>query len=344
MPEIRIIRIAIMPKVTLIQVVYNSRRFIERVFSAALSQTYRDVEMAAVIAGNQDGGKELILKKFPQVKVIDPGYNIGFARGHNEFFENSDSEFFQLVNPDLILEPDYVEKILQAFADPAAAAATGKLLRYDFNQDQPSGIIDTTGVEYFRSGRGRDRGQHQADRGQFDQKTKVIGVSGAGPMLRKSALEAVKYKRPDGRSEYFDEDFHSYWEDVDLSLRLVNAGFECRFVPGALAYHGRAAGSSPGGYRRVFQFIGFHKKINPRIRRLNFKNHIFLFIKNSPRWYWQFFVRELAMLAYVLIFETSTLAVVPEFFRQLPEIWQKRKVIRASRKISLSEFEQLLTH
>lgn len=332
-----------MPRVTLIQVVYNSRKFIEPVFTAALNQTYKDTEFVAVIAANDDGGKELIAEKFPQVKIIDPGYNIGFSRGHNEYFAQSESEFFQLVNPDLIMEPTYVEEMLKAFADPQVGAATGKLLRYDFEDNKPLNIIDTTGVVYTKSGRGRDRGQHEIDRGQYDNQTTVIAVSGAGPMYRKAALEDVKFKREDGRFEYFDEEFHSYWEDVDLGMRLTNAGWKCLYVPKAIAYHGRAAGSSPGGYKKVLSFIRFHSKINPRVRRLNYKNHIFLFLKNSPYLYPQFFIREFFYNIYTLIFETSTLKVLPEFFRQLPHMWRKRKIIAKNRKIPASEMTKLFS-
>ena len=122
-----------MPKVTVIQVIYNNRKFIEPVFSAIFAQTYKDFNVVAVISGNEDKGKELLMEKFPAVEIIDPGYNIGFAAGHNLVFSKYPSEFFQLVNPDLIMEPDYIENILKTFDDPKVGAATGKLYQVDRN-------------------------------------------------------------------------------------------------------------------------------------------------------------------------------------------------------------------
>ena len=59
---------------------------------------------------------------------------------------------------------------------------------------------------------------------------------------------------------------------------------------------------------------------------LNYKNHILMYIKNAKHvWHPAFILRELAMLGYIIIFETSTLKVIPELFRQLPSIWKKRK-------------------
>jgi GT2 family glycosyltransferase len=351
-----------MPKVTAIQVYYNHRKFIDKVFPAVLNQTYKDMEFIVVIAGNEDGGKEYMQEKYPQVKVVDPGYNIGFARGHNELFASLNSELFQLVNPDLILEPNYIEEMVKAFDDPAVSAATGKLLQYDFEHNQPTKIIDTTGVQYAKSGRARDRGQHEEDAGQYDNDRVVIAVSGAGPMYRKSALEVVKYPsrstnnlsrhsgtlsslgegKQEEAFEYFDEDFHTYFEDVDLSMRFTNAGFKNLFVPSAVGYHGRGAGSTKAGYKDVKGFVKHHKKFSQQVLRWNYKNHVFLFIKNSPKWYPQFFIREFFYNCYVLVFETATLKVLPEFFRQLPFIKQKRKQIQSQRKISVEDFEKLL--
>jgi GT2 family glycosyltransferase len=317
-----------MARVTVIQVVYNNRQFMEPVFSAIFSQTYKDIDVMAVISGNEDGGRELLKEKFPQVEIIDPGFNIGFAAGHNLVFSHYKSEFFQLVNPDLILEIDYIEEMLKAFDDPKVGAATGKLYQADRddianNTIKPrlDKILDTTGVVIAKSGRARDRGQHEIDIGQYDQLTAVQAVSGAGPMFRKAALEAVKQDR-----QFFDEDFHSYWEDVDLSWRMINAGWKNVFVPSAVGFHGRGAASSKNGYTDVVGFIKHHKQISPRVKQLNYKNHILMYIKNSPKLYPQFFAREFFMFWYILIFETGTLKVVPEMLKLLPKMWKKKKV------------------
>src|SRR5210317_495719 len=121
-----------MPKVALVQVVYNSMRFIPTVFPAALNQTEKDCQFIAVIAGNNDGSKEYIEEFFPQVKVLDPECNIGFAAGHNMVFSTIDAQYFQLINPDLIVSPDFVEKMLTTFENQKRLGAVGgKLLRYD---------------------------------------------------------------------------------------------------------------------------------------------------------------------------------------------------------------------
>jgi GT2 family glycosyltransferase len=363
-----------MPKVTIVQVIYNNKKFIEPVFNAIFNQTFKDFNVVAVISGNDDGGKELLMQKFPQVEIIDPGYNIGFAAGHNLVFEKYGNlsgnvkgdplhslhlaDFFQLVNPDMIMQPNYIEEMLKVFADPKVGAATGKLYQVSgdklqvtgdrFNELKPTfKTLDTTGVTIAKSGRAKDRGQHEVDEGQYDVLTEVDAVSGAGCMYRRSALEAVKIQRisdklqvtshgngavpvtsnllPVTNFEYFDESFHSYWEDVDLSWRMKNKGWKNVFAPKAIGYHGRAAGSSRGGYLHIVDFIKHHRQLSPFVRQLNYKNHILMYLKNSKHIYPQFLIREFFMFWYILIFEPSTLKVVPKMLKLLPKIWVREK-------------------
>jgi GT2 family glycosyltransferase len=522
-------------KVSIIVLIYNARKYIEPLFDSVFSQTYKNFEVVAVINGSNDGSRELIAQKYPQVKIIDPQANLWFSKGNNLGIQQSSGELIYCVNQDVVLEPDNLENLVEAFKDEKVGAATGKVLRYDFVNNKKTKIIDSTGIIMSKSGRGRDRAQNESDNGQFDKfkiqdlKSEIVfGISGAVAMYRRSALEIVKYcspviatpnlirgkpsncliihgcpsrqedlidirrmnakhwipwlaenlkrenldvytpimptpwapvyeiwkkefeklpvnensilvghscacpflvrwlgetKRPikklvlvapakitkethseeirklysfeidesirnrvseivillgendsdrvkssakifssalnssirvmknyghftfedmgttefpellkeilrtdNGQvCEYFDEDLFAYWEDVDLSWRLNRAGFVNVYVPSAVSYHGRTAGSSRGGYLKIFQFIKHHRSISPQIRRLNYKNHILIYIKNAPFIHPLFILREIVMLGYIILFEISTLKVLPELFHQIPKILKKRK-------------------
>lgn len=313
-------------KVSVILVIYNAKKFIKPVFDAIFAQTHQDLEVIAVINGNEDGSRELIIQSYPNVKIIDPGVNLWFSKGNNLAITESTGEFIQLVNQDLILEPDYIEKVLKAFEDKRVGAATGKLLRYDFGQMVKTNIIDSTGVIISASGRARDRGQQEPDHGQYDMHGTVFGVSGAGPMYRRLALDEVKYCEH-YKCEYFDEDFVAYWEDVDLSWRLNHIGYRNVYVPEAIAFHGRTAGSAKGGYLHLFDFIKHHSKLSREIKKLNYQNHFFMYYKNQ-KWPSPYFIlREIAMLGFIAVFETSTLKVIPEMYRLWPKMKRKREFI-----------------
>jgi GT2 family glycosyltransferase len=365
-------------KVVLVQLVFHAMKYIPQSFAAMVGQTYENKEIIALICGNDDGGKEYILKNFPSVKVLDYQENLKFVRGHNLIFSLvKDADYFQLVNQDLILEPNYVEEMVKVFEQGSSrgekvGAANGKIYQYDFNTNTKLPKLDTTGVSIYKSGRGRSRGQHEVDAGQYDDQLDLISVDGAACMYSREALEAVKFDRAllgkasgiaqsgshdvssDGaynrevaklknpQYEYFDIEFDMYCEDVDLGWRIFNAGFKCKFVPSAVGYHGRTAAASPGGYKRVFAFIKHHGAIASWIRKFNYKNHVFVVVKNSPKFYWQFFAREFFYNCFALVAETKTLGVLPLMFKQFPLMLKKRKFIQRNRKASVEEIEKLL--
>ena len=317
-------------KVSVLFVIYEGKKYIKPVFDSVFAQTHKDLEVIAVINKSTDGGKEEIAQNYPQVKIIEEGRNMGFAEGNNVAIHASTGEFVQLVNQDVILEPDYIEKCLQVFEqDYLIAGVTGKILKYDFNRNQKTNIIDTTGQVANVSGRVRDRGQNEVDTNQYNKQEEVFGISGACVMYKKQALEKVMYCEH-GKCEYYDEDFFMYWEDADLSWRINNAGLKNIYAPQAVAYHGRTAGQSEGGYWKLIKFIKHHKKLDKQVLRWNYKNHILMYIKNAKFiFHPQFLIREFFMLGYIVLFETSTLKVIPDLLRTMPKTLRKRRVFKA---------------
>jgi len=178
-----------------------------------------------------------------RLRIVTTDSNLGYAGAHNRFFAETDTELLMVLNPDAILHPGFLTHIVRPFADSKVAAATGKMLK-PFRSLNGERILDGTGIILAPSRRGRERGQHEIDHGQYDRLPRVFGVSGTAAVYRKVALEAVKL----GGSEYFDPDFFAYWEDLDLSWRLRLRGYECVYVPEAIVEHGRGASASRGGH------------------------------------------------------------------------------------------------
>ena len=263
----------------------------------------------------------------PRLRIVSTGSNLGYAGGHNRFFAENNTEFLMVLNPDAILAPGFLAAVLRPFIDPSVGAVTGKMLK---PIPTPCGerILDGTGIVLSRSRRGRERGQLEVDRHQYDSERRVFGVSGTVAVYRKSALEAVRL----GRSEYFDADFFAYWEDLDLSWRLRLHGYECLYVPEAIVEHARAFGISKDGIRNLPRFIRHHRTVPRKIRQWNWRNHLFAIIKNDHGWSLVrdlpcIAARELAMFAFLACFMPDTLLVIPEFLRLLPKMLSKRRYI-----------------
>jgi len=274
------------------------------------------------------------------VKILTPGKNLWYSRGNNFAIEQSAGEYILALNQDTILEPDFLSEMVAVMQeDPTLGSATGKMYHYKFDIDSKTTILDSTGIEMFRTRRVIDRGQWEIDSRQYDDELYVFGASGAGALYRKSALEVTKLPKAEHGFEYFDEDFTAYKEDVDLSWRLQLAGYRCRYVPSAVMYHGRMVGRSwPTEFIR---FILNRRRQSRDVRKLSFKNHYLMMIKNElPSLFWRhilyIFIREFLLLSYTVLFEQFQFFALRDFFRQLPSAWRKRALVMAKRKVPAS--------
>jgi GT2 family glycosyltransferase len=114
--------------------------------------------------------------------------------------------------------------------DPCAGLATPKILVMD-----DSARINTCGNEITFTGLTFCRGLDQPAE-KYNQLEIVSAVSGAAFVIKRSVLERIGG---------FDEAFFIYYEDTDLSLRAMLAGYTCLYVPTSVVYHQYALRFSP---------------------------------------------------------------------------------------------------
>jgi GT2 family glycosyltransferase len=281
-----------------------------------------------------------------RVRVLNMGYDSGFARAINAGIATSGADFLLCCNTDLFADDSYIDVMLDFFArTPKAGSATGKLLRYELQADLPTDVIDTAGLVMTRNRRALVRGEGQRDVGQFDRIEEVFGVDGAAVFIRRSALEDIKVA-----GEYLDETFFMYKEDWDFSWRLRLAGWQCWYVPTAVAFHGRTSrGLGETGYLSAIRLFHRNEKAKPAFVRLHsMKNQWLMLLKNED---FSNFVRdapyicgrELMVLSYNAVFAPRTLAAIPKFLRLAKQTWRKRRALKAEQLISPQEMRRWLS-
>lgn len=321
---------------------------IEACIQAVIASDFDDYEL--IYMENADAGAPTLIDsvlhafgEHPHVRVINNHKNLGYAGGHNKFFAETESELLMVLNPDAILDKTFLKNIVLAFDDPRVGAATGKMIK-PRKTGEKGVILDGTGITMDRSRSDHERGQLELDVCQYDKMTSVFGVSGTAAVYRKTALDSVCLNE----TEYFDTDFFAYREDVDLSWRLRLQGHHCVYVPTAIVEHIRAVGVSPTGMRDFPQYLHHRWSIPPNIRRLSWRNHIFAIIKNDFGWPFyrdlpRILLRELGMLAFIVVFSPSTLLAVPSLVRLFPRMLRKRRMIRAKRVLRAEEANSLFS-
>lgn len=332
------------PLVTIQIVTWNSKRHIGDCLKSIYAQTYRDFQVLIIDNASQDGTIDYIKKNFPMVTVFQNNKNLGFARAHNQGIELLSSPYVVVCNPDIMLTESWLETMMdRAIADQYAAYGSfgGTLLRLnmagdEYGDKEPTNIIDSSGLVLRRNHQAVEIGagtEHQPD----DTDRPVFGHSGALVLYRREAVREVALVNRYGRREYFDEDFFSYKEDVDLAWRLARAGRPSLHIPSAEAYHVRAMREAD---RSGLWARHRHRQRQSRLRRYySYRNHFFLLIKNqslgllfksSPYILWY----ELKKLFYVLLFEWSSIRALVDVIRLLPTMLRKRKIISSQTKVS----------
>ena len=326
---------------------YGDLHLLERSLPRLLASSVGDLEV--VLVNNDERQRDDVAalaasRGDTRVRVLELEHGAGFARAVNAGIAATTGELVLLANSDLFVTEDYLAQIERLFSARArAAAATGKILRFDLARDEESNVLDTTGHVIGRDRGAADRGENLEDVGQFEAEEQVFGVSGAALVARREALESVRV-----RGEYLDESFFMYKDDVDLSWRLRLAGWECWYVPRAVAYHARTS-AAPSGGPNLSGIRAFHanERAKPRhVRVHSMKNQWLMLLKNEDRANFLrhlpfIAAREALVLGYNTVFAPRvTLAALRGFAGAFSDALDSRRAIKARQVASPREIRR----
>jgi GT2 family glycosyltransferase len=225
------------------------------VWKVSIARRFRDFRIHVLDNASTDATLEKLIGF--DLDIVRSATNTGFAKAHNDLIRAYPSEYILILNPDAILKPEFLGRLVSSLdLRPDAASATGKLLRFDGK------TLDSTGIVMLRSQRHLDRGADEADRGQFDKAEDVFGPSGAAALYRLKALKDTAIN-----DQFFDEDFFAYREDADLAWRCRLMGWTSIYVPFAVALHRRRV--TPERRSQLSTLINYHSVKNRFLLRLN---------------------------------------------------------------------------
>ncbi len=268
---------------------------------------------------------DTVLASLEDIIVLKQPKNLGFAGGVNvgiRWAIEHNYEAVTLLNNDAVVERNWLQKLTETLGkDPSVAIVTSKIRHF---QDL---TLDSTGDYYTTWLLPYPRGRSELDTGQYDTLTHIIGASGGASIYRIKTLKEIGL---------FDEDFFAYYEDVDISLRAILAGWNIRFEPQAIVRH--KIGATSG---KIKGFTTFQTT----------KNYPLLALKNVPtplliKYGWKF------LIAYGLFVLRAGLRLqIKEIVRGIavcciltPKKFSERRHIQRSRKLSSKVFDALLVH
>ena len=197
-----------------------------------------------VDAGSSDGSVDVLERRVPGVHVIRGG-NEGFAAGNNRGLAATGSSFALLLNPDALLLPGALERLLATAAEhPLAAIVAPLVLNLDGTvQANSFGRFPTLrsaiGLWSWRALQ-RVRGNRTFSPAAPRDTSAVDWVTGAAMLVRRTAVDSVGG---------LDEGFFLYYEDAEWCHRMWEAGWEVLVEPRAQVAHALGGAGASGGAR-----------------------------------------------------------------------------------------------
>lgn len=254
-----------MTRLSIVIVTYNSIDHIDACLAALTRHPPRPGhEIVVVDNASPDGTAAAVRRRWPSIRVIDAGTNLGFARASNVGIRATSGDGILLLNPDTEVRAGAIDALVAALADPAVAVAGPRLLDAHGRAELSFGALLGPLAELRQKMlvRASHRGLGLA-RAYVEHVTRqpraVDWVSGACLLVRRVDAEAVGL---------LDERYFMYAEDVDFCAAIRARGRRVLFTPAAEVLHlrGQSRSSAPAAtdiaYRR--SQLAFYAKHRPR--------------------------------------------------------------------------------
>ena len=243
-----------MPKLTVIIVNYNVKYYVEQcLHSLRKALAGVDAEVYVVDNHSHDGSVEYLQERFPQLNIIACMHNYGFAYANNVAIKQSQSEYVLLLNPDTFVAENAIQTMLNFMDEHPQTGGIGvQMLGADGQKAMESrrGLPSPMVSFYKMSGlcarfpQSKRFGKYYLSYLLWDAPARIEVISGACMMVRREAFDKVGL---------LDEDYFMYGEDIDLSYRILKAGYENWYVPcQILHYKGESTHKSSFRYVHVF--------------------------------------------------------------------------------------------
>ncbi len=252
-------------KLSIIIVNYNVRYFLEQCLHSVFKAIKNiDAEVFVVDNDSYDNSMEMVKNLFPEVIRIENKKNVGFSKANNQAISITKGEYVLLLNPDTVVEEDAFEKCIN-FMDknPNAGGLGVKMVDGNgvFLPESKRGL-PTPSVSFYKIfglssifPKSKKFAKYHLGYLNDDEINEIEILSGAYMWMRKSVLDKIGY---------LDESFFMYGEDIDLSYRIIKAGYKNYYFPETKIIHYKGESTKKGSINYVFVFynamIIFSKK------------------------------------------------------------------------------------
>jgi N-acetylglucosaminyl-diphospho-decaprenol L-rhamnosyltransferase len=229
------------PAVTVTIVLFESAGTLPRCLAALATDLIENrIELVAVDNGSPDESAEILLREFPEARLIRAAENRGFAAGTNLAWPLVRTTYWMLLNPDVVLPPGGVGSLVEWMdGHPEIGAASPRIAQPGGTVESPGRALPSLGrtmLELSRlhrllSPRMRARifgGPYWGTGDQLD----AGWVPGTAMIVRGATVKAAGL---------LSEDFFMYGEDIEWCWRIRRAGWRIGVCDRVTVVHAEAS-------------------------------------------------------------------------------------------------------
>ena len=251
-----------MPRLSIIIVTFNSRADIDACLRSLADGIHIDREIVIVDNASTDGTAAHIRERWPGVRLVGLGANLGFARATNIGIQQTFGELVLLLNPDTVVRAGAVDGLVAALELDAHAAVAGpRIVGADGQGELSFGRMIQPLTEPVQKllmigNQRRLPVVHGITERMTRRRQYVDWVTGACLLTYRADLEAVGL---------MDERFFLYMEDVDLCASIRARGRRVLFVPEVEVEHRRGASADAAAREAAYRqsYLAFYQKHHP---------------------------------------------------------------------------------
>ncbi|MBK8042940.1 MAG: glycosyltransferase [Haliscomenobacter sp.] len=234
---------------------YNVKYFLEQaLLSVRNASGNLRVEVFVVDNNSVDDSNALVREKFPEVRLIANTVNVGFAKANNQAIRESSGTYVLLLNPDTVVEEDTFDRCFRYMEDHPGVGGLGVKMIDGAGKFLPESKrgFPTPFVAFCKTfglsrlfPRSKTFNRYHLGFLDENQTHEVEVLAGAFMWLRRAALD---------KAGLLDEAFFMYGEDIDLSYRLVQAGYKNAYSPETTIIHYKGESTKKGSLNYVKTF------------------------------------------------------------------------------------------
>ena len=242
-----------------------------------------EAEIFVVDNASADDSVTILKERFPWVKLIANAENVGFSYANNQAVKLAKGEYVLLLNPDTLVEEDTFVKCMDFMNKTPDAGALGVKMINGNGEFLPESkrALPIPSVAFYKIfglsklfPRSKKFGSYHLTYLDNDKTQAVEVLSGAFMFIRKDVLDKIGW---------LDETFFMYGEDIDLSYRIIQAGYKNYYLPETRIIHYKGESTKKGTINYV---IVFYKAMQIFAKKhfTNKKSFLLTWILNLAIW------------------------------------------------------------